>query len=79
MTEQEGETISSGSCPVCHHRGFVLGPMAGGINLNIECANVKCRARFNVALYAGRVQYAQRIEKRSEGGPEWPSEPQVGH
>lgn len=77
MTEREGETISAGNCPDCHSRGFVLGPM-GGINLNVECANVHCRARFNVALYAGRVQYAQRIEKHSEGGPEWPSEPEVG-
>lgn len=67
-------TLNSGHCPDCRGRGFVLGPR-GGLALNIECAQLPCRARFNVALFSGVAQTAQRIEKRSEGGPEWPSEP----
>lgn len=74
VSESERSTLNHGSCPVCGSRGFVFGPR-GGINLNIECANISCRARFNVALFAGAVQHAQRIETREQGGPAWPSEP----
>lgn len=70
----ERTTLNSGRCPDCGGRGFVLGPR-GGLNQNIECAQVSCRARFNVTLFSGAVQAAQRIEKRIEGGPSWPSEP----
>jgi hypothetical protein len=72
--EQLADTLSSGHCPDCKQRGFVLGPMAGHA-INIECANVKCRARYNVALFGGNVMFAQRIERSSE----WPSEPEKRH
>jgi hypothetical protein len=65
------ETLSRGHCPICNGRGFVLGPQGGG-SLNIECANLECRARFNVANYSGRIVMAQRIPNPSEGGPSWP-------
>ncbi len=74
MTEQERSTINDGDCPDCRRRGFVLGPR-GGMAQNIECANVECRARFNVVVHFGSVQRADRIERRSEGGALWPSEP----
>lgn len=74
VSEQERSLLNHGVCPNCGNRGFVIGPR-GGINLNIECASISCRARFNVALFAGAVQHAQRIEKRADGGPPWPSEP----
>ena len=66
--------LSSGHCPICARRGFVLGPQ-GGSAINIECANLDCRRRFNVTLFAGQVMMAQQIERRGEGGPIWPSEP----
>lgn len=74
LTDKERETLNKGSCPTCQRRGFVLGPL-GGININIECANIVCRERYNVALFSGAIQSAQRIEKRADGGPQWPSEP----
>jgi hypothetical protein len=74
MNEAAMEMLNRGSCPICARRGFVLGPQ-GGSSINIECANLDCRRRFNVALYAGEVLMAQQIERRGEGGPIWPSEP----
>jgi hypothetical protein len=74
LNEAAMEMITRGSCPICARRGFVLGPM-GASAINIECANLDCRRRFNVALFAGEVMMAQQIEKRGEGGPVWPSEP----
>ena len=74
VSAAELQTLNQGHCPDCRGRGFVLGPR-GGLALNIECAQLPCRARFNVALFSGVAQTAQRIEKRLEGGPEWPSEP----
>jgi hypothetical protein len=74
MTTDVRASLSAGQCPDCGGRGFVLGPMAG-INLNIECASLACRVRFNVTLYSGAVLLAQRIETRSQGGVPWPSEP----
>ena len=74
MDDDEVDTLSAGYCVDCHHRGFVGGPSAG-LNWNIECGNVDCRARYNVAWFAGRMQTAHRIPKRSEGGSEWPNEP----
>lgn len=61
--------IDSGHCPDCGHRGFVFGPM-GGASTNIECGNVNCLARFNVARgpLSSYVLFAERIAKRSEGG-----------
>jgi hypothetical protein len=73
------ERIRSGHCPDCGHRGFVLGPR-GGINLNIECGNLDCRARFNVALTDAyevtargprSIWFAHRIDRQSEGGTDW--------
>lgn len=74
VTNDERAILNSGHCPDCGGRGFVLGPR-GGINQNIECAQISCRARFNVALFAGAIQHAQRIERRWQGGPRWVSEP----
>jgi len=74
MNEAALETLSRGLCPICAHRGFVLGPQ-GGMSMNIECANVECRRRFNVVTVSGRVITAQQIERRGEGGTIWPSEP----
>jgi hypothetical protein len=77
ITETQIRTLSRGHCPDCGGRGFVLGPR-GGLALNIECAQIPCRARFNVALFSGVVQTAERIEKHADGGPVWPSEPRDG-
>lgn len=74
MTEHERLAINDGDCPDCGERGFVIGPR-GGMAINIECANLDCRARFNVALYSGRAQMVERLPKVSEGGLPWPSEP----
>jgi hypothetical protein len=80
--------LNDGHCPDCRCRGFVIGPMAGGsrpghqpaltVQINIECGNLGCRARFNVAFVAGEALFHQRLPKRSEGGPKWPSEPKDG-
>lgn len=74
MGDKELARLSAGHCPLCEYRGFVLGPKAG-INHNIECGNLNCRARFNVGMYAGHITFGQRIEARRDGGPMWPSEP----
>lgn len=74
VSDEDRAKLNAGRCPECGGRGFVLGPR-GGMNQNIECAQVTCRARFNVAIFAGAIQHAQRIEKRVEGGPRWLSEP----
>jgi hypothetical protein len=65
--------ITLGNCPDCGHRGFVIGPQGGG-HINIECANLSCRERFNVLFYSGTVVFCQRIGNGREG-PTWPSEP----
>jgi len=64
------DVLTAGNCPTCGKRGFVLGPR-GGQAINVECANLKCRVRFNVVTYAGRVMMAQSIDRASV----WPSEP----
>jgi hypothetical protein len=64
------DVLTAGNCPGCGHRGFVLGPQ-GGQAINIECANLQCRQRYNVATYSGRVMMAQSIPRTSA----WPSEP----
>jgi len=74
----ELQALDRGTCPTCSRRGFVIGPQ-GGMSINIECANVKCRDRFNVAFYSGHVQAAQRIPKQADGGIEWPSEPEIAN
>ena len=62
--------ISRGNCPCCNSRGFVIGPQ-GGKSINIECANIGCRCRFNVAFYSGTAMMGQAISMDTE----WPSEP----
>lgn len=65
--------ISFGDCPQCRQRGFVIGP-AGGAALNIECAALDCRTRYNVVFFAGSARMGQVIGNGSTG-PQWPSEP----
>lgn len=70
LPDDDLATISRGNCPACNCRGFVIGPQ-GGMSINIECANIGCRARFNVAFRSGQALAGHTIS----GGPEWPSEP----
>jgi len=65
-------TMSKGYCPCCGARGFVLGPR-GGVAQNIECANLECRARFNVLCVSGDMVMGHAIPRESEGGGAWPS------
>jgi len=76
ITDAQAARIMRGHCPDCGHRGFCIGPQ-GGLSLNIECGNSDCRARFNATFYSGRLMFAERIERRSEGGALWPSEPEA--
>ena len=62
--------ITRGHCPDCTGRGFVIGPQ-GGNAINLECANLRCRSRFNASFFAGNVIFVHRIDRT---GP-WPSEP----
>jgi hypothetical protein len=73
-TDPLATTISAGYCPDCSYRGFVLGPR-GGVAQNIECGNVRCRARFNVTIWSSEVVLVQRIEREGDGGPVWRSHP----
>lgn len=77
VTDDELVELNAGNCPTCHHRGFVPGPR-GGLNMNIECANLDCRDRFNTATFSGHIMNAERIPKRVQGGEAWPSEPPNG-
>jgi hypothetical protein len=74
MGTAELRRIGQGHCPDCNHRGFCIGPQAG-LNINIECGNLDCRARFNVAFYASSVVTGHRLPKASEGGDSWASDP----
>ena len=81
MSERDGlleqghfNLLTRGICPQCRQRGFVLGPR-GGAAQNIECADIACRARYNVTAYAGSVVMAETIPRESEGGSRWPSSP----
>jgi hypothetical protein len=81
LDERDLATISRGNCPCCNNRGWVIGPgvfptqaPAGfplSFQLNIECANIGCRCRFNVAFYSGEAMMAHTLPP----GPPWPSEP----
>lgn len=64
--------INAGHCPDCDHRGFVFGPR-GGAAQNVECGNLKCRARFNITMMpmSRGIAFAQRIPKESDGGQTW--------
>lgn len=72
------DKIDSGHCPDCNHRGFVLGPR-GGASINIECGNLECRSRFNIASgwSTHHVLMAQRISKEVDGGANWDRQPAV--
>lgn len=70
LNEAVRARLSAGHCPDCNYRGFRLGPR-GGAAQNIECGNLKCRARFNVTMISGTAVFAQRIERESEGGSTW--------
>ena len=67
------ESIARGNCPKCGYRGFVIGPQ-GGMSINIECGNVKCRERYNAAFYSGDVVFCERIGNGKVDIP-WPSDP----
>lgn len=77
LADSDLATLAAGHCPICKERGFVLGPR-GGVAQNIECANLGCRARFNVVTYAGNVLMAEVIESEKDGGATWPSAPHRG-
>ena len=77
LSEDDCDTLTRGHCPACHERGFVIGPQAPP-SINIECANVECRARFNIAPFGGKVLMAHHIPRESEGGHRWPSAPATG-
>lgn len=70
--------ITSGLCPECGYRGFVLGPR-GGESINIECGNLDCRRRYNVVMFGGTCVFYDDIPKESEGGSVWPSEWRGAH
>lgn len=68
---EDPRVITAGHCPACKQRGFIIGPR-GGSAINIECANVQCRQRFNVTYdHHQHVVMSQRIERVGK----WPSEP----
>jgi len=73
LSEADKNRLTRGHCPKCGERGFVLGPQDGA-SINIECASW-CRARYNVALFAGHVIAAEKIPDENEGGAAWPSSP----
>jgi hypothetical protein len=75
LHEDELERLSKGDCPICRRRGFVIGPW-GGSSINIECAQLDCRMRFNVAFYSGQAVMAHHLGNGATG-PSWPSEPGV--
>jgi hypothetical protein len=71
LSLEQCETITNGHCPDCGHRGFVLGPR-GGAAMNIECGNLDCRSRFNVAQFMTHaIVMAHRLPKVGQGGPDW--------
>ena len=74
LSEADKNRLTRGYCPKCGSRGFVLGPQDGA-SINLECASW-CRARYNVALFAGHVVMAEKIPDEPEGGDAWPSSPE---
>ena len=77
ITPLDLTAMSLGYCPACHKRGFVIGPRAG-LSINLECANITCRQRYNAAVLSGNFMHGHYLPKRSEGGLQWPSEPRDG-
>jgi hypothetical protein len=76
LSEEDRDTISLGHCPHCKYRGFVIGPW-GGMSINIECGNVACRRRYNVAFFSGRALAAQEIGD-GFSSPAWVNLPAFG-
>lgn len=78
LGQDDLDRISGGDCPVCRRRGFVVGPMGGasvsGATLNIECAQLDCRSRFNVAFYSGQAVMGHHLPNGATS-QSWPSEP----
>jgi hypothetical protein len=75
LSDSELTDASRGLCPVCYNRGFVIGPQ-GGLSINVECADLDCRARFNIVWRSGQALWGEVIEKDGlEGGSRWPSTP----
>jgi hypothetical protein len=74
LHDAERLELSKGNCPVCHSRGFVIGP-SGAAALNVECASRDCRARFNVTWYSGEALIGHHLGF-GPSGPPWPSEPE---
>jgi len=77
LSQIDLDALTRGECPTCRSRGFILGPR-GGVAQNIECANLECRARFNVTTFGGHCLLAQRIPREREGGNSWPCPPTAG-
>lgn len=81
MRDEAGlAALARGHCPQCGKRGFVWGPKAlGGMvsNVNMECADLDCRARFNVAYYADGtpISFQPLPRQGDEGGLPWPTDP----
>lgn len=73
INDADLKTISKGCCPACRKRGFVIGP-AGGASLNIECANTRCRDRYNVVFISGTAMIGHHLGNGATGIA-WPSEP----
>lgn len=73
LSENHLDLIRQGYCPDCNHRGFVMGPRAMGTNTNIECGNLACRARFNVACtnFSHHLLMGHRIDREQDGGANW--------
>lgn len=48
------DLFRAGKCPICKEKaGFYDGP-SGGLSQNIQCANEKCGAWFNLSVISGR-------------------------
>lgn len=73
LGDAELARLTAGHCPQCNYRGFVIGP-AGGQSINVECGNLECRNRYNVAFYAGEAMMGQNLFDGRMAAP-WPSEP----
>jgi hypothetical protein len=73
LDEKTLADLTSGRCPRCHYRGFVIGPQ-GGSAINIECGNVECRERYNVVFYSGAAIIGHAIGNGATSST-WPSEP----
>lgn len=73
LSEHDLDTLTRGHCPICKQRGFVLGPQ-GGLNHMIECAELSCRMRYNVAFWSGKALTGLFLGIGPTQEP-WPSEP----